>query len=84
MSLSTRQEIVIEKYGPASALTLRERTADPVGPDDVAIAVKYSGINFADIQMRLGFYPDASGSGQVRLFESQPSAVFPMMSFGAN
>jgi len=58
MSLTT-QEIVIEKYGPASALTLRERAADPVGPDDVAIAVKYSGINFADIQMRLGFYPDA-------------------------
>ena len=59
MSLSTRQEIVIEKYGPASALILRERAADPVGPDDVSIAVKYSGINFADIQMRLGFYPDA-------------------------
>ncbi len=53
------QEIVIEKYGAASALTLRERPADPVGPDQVAIAVKYSGINFADIQMRLGFYPDA-------------------------
>ncbi len=59
MSLTTRQEIVIEKYGAAHALTLRERAADPVGPDDVAIAVKYSGINFADIQMRLGFYPDA-------------------------
>ena len=59
MSLPPRQEIVIEKYGPASALALRERPADPVGPDDVAIAVKYSGINFADIQMRLGFYPDA-------------------------
>ena len=58
MSLTT-QEIVIAKYGPAQALTLRERDADPVGPDDVAIAVKYSGINFADIQMRLGFYPDA-------------------------
>jgi NADPH:quinone reductase-like Zn-dependent oxidoreductase len=59
MSLATRQEIVIEKYGPARALTLRERPADPVGPDDLAIAVKYSGVNFADIQMRLGFYPDA-------------------------
>jgi 2-desacetyl-2-hydroxyethyl bacteriochlorophyllide A dehydrogenase len=59
MSLTTTQEIVIEKYGPAQALTLRERAADPVGPDEVAIAVKYSGINFADIQMRLGFYPDA-------------------------
>ena len=29
------------------------------GADEVAIDVAYSGINFADIQMRLGFYPDA-------------------------
>src|SRR5690606_10891103 len=26
---------------------------------EVAIDVAYSGVNFADIQMRLGFYPDA-------------------------
>jgi epothilone polyketide synthase D len=30
-----------------------------VGEDDIQIKVKYSGINFADLQMRLGFYPDA-------------------------
>ena len=54
-----RQVIAIEKYGPAKSLKLKQRPADPVGDDDVAIAVKYSGINFADIQMRLGFYPDA-------------------------
>jgi len=55
----TRREITIEKYGAAQQLTLRETAAQPVGDDDVSIAVKYSGINFADIQMRLGFYPDA-------------------------
>ena len=27
--------------------------------DEVSIDVAYSGVNFADIQMRLGFYPDA-------------------------
>lgn len=32
----------------------------------------------------LGFYPDASGSGQVRLFETPPSGTFPVMSFRAN
>ena len=54
-----RDEIVIEKFGPTSSMARRQRPADRVGDDDVAIAVKYSGINFADIHMRLGYYPDA-------------------------
>ncbi len=53
------RNIVIDKIGPASALTLREITARPPGDDEVAIDVAYSGINFADIHMRLGLYPDA-------------------------
>jgi 2-desacetyl-2-hydroxyethyl bacteriochlorophyllide A dehydrogenase len=52
-------EIAIEKFGPARSLALRPRTPRPPGAGEVAIAVRYSGINFADIQMRLGFYPDA-------------------------
>src|SRR5512134_2869970 len=59
MLSAERQVIAIEKYGPAKSLKLKQRPSEPVGDDDVAIAVKYSGINFADIQMRLGFYPDA-------------------------
>ncbi len=57
--LSSRREISIAKYGPAQTLKIREAATTPVGANDVAIAVKYSGINFADVQMRLGFYPDA-------------------------
>jgi 2-desacetyl-2-hydroxyethyl bacteriochlorophyllide A dehydrogenase len=53
------RDIVIDKIGPASVLTLREITARPPGDDEVAIDVAYSGINFADIHMRLGLYPDA-------------------------
>ena len=53
------RDIVIEKYGPASTLQLREIAPRPPGADEVSIDVAYSGINFADIQMRLGFYPDA-------------------------
>jgi synaptic vesicle membrane protein VAT-1 len=53
------QDIVIDKYGPANNLRLRDQTAPALGDDEVAIDVAYSGINFADIQMRLGFYPDA-------------------------
>jgi 2-desacetyl-2-hydroxyethyl bacteriochlorophyllide A dehydrogenase len=53
------RDIVIAKYGPASSLQLREIAPKPPGDDEVSIDVAYSGINFADIQMRLGFYPDA-------------------------
>lgn len=53
------QQIAIEKFGPASTLQLRELAPRPPGDDEVAIEVAYSGVNFADIQMRLGFYPDA-------------------------
>lgn len=53
------RDIVIAKYGPASTLTTREIEPRAPGDGEVAIDVAYSGINFADIQMRLGLYPDA-------------------------
>ncbi|MBP6837316.1 MAG: alcohol dehydrogenase catalytic domain-containing protein [Kofleriaceae bacterium] len=52
-------QILIERFGPAATLVQRE-VADPApGDDEVAIDVAYSGINFADVQMRIGLYPDA-------------------------
>ena len=56
---ASHAEITIEKFGAAERLAILEKPNTPVGDDEVSIAVKYSGINFADIQMRLGFYPDA-------------------------
>lgn len=53
------RDIVITKYGPASGLQLREVAPGAPGDDEVAIDVAYSGVNFADIQMRIGLYPDA-------------------------
>lgn len=53
------REIVIEKYGAASTLQLRDLAPRAPADDEVAIDVAYSGVNFADVQMRLGFYPDA-------------------------
>lgn len=56
----TYQDIAIETYGAAS--TLKHRSGlplDPPGEGELTIDVNYSGINFADIQMRLGFYPGA-------------------------
>jgi len=55
----TYQSIQIEKYGPATAMAFHDLAPKLPGDDEVAIDVAYSGINFADIQMRLGLYPDA-------------------------
>ena len=59
MSTHSHREIVISKYGPADVLRMQAQNSSPPSPGEVSIAVRYSGINFADIQMRLGFYPDA-------------------------
>jgi 2-desacetyl-2-hydroxyethyl bacteriochlorophyllide A dehydrogenase len=57
--MESHQEIAIPKFGAPHVLSLQEAATKPVGDDDIQIKVKYSGINFADLQMRLGFYPDA-------------------------
>lgn len=58
--MTTIQDIPIRKPGAARTLKIRTRSEDkPVGDDEVRIGVRYAGVNFADIQMRLGFYPDA-------------------------
>ena len=59
-STSTQKsEIVIDRYGPAESLQLRDGGVLEPGPNEVRIRVAFSGINFADIQMRLGLYFDA-------------------------
>ncbi len=55
----THHDIVIEKFGPASSLVLRDLAPRPPGADEVSIDVAFSGVNFADVQMRIGLYPDA-------------------------
>lgn len=59
MSQSMHREIQIAKYGPAEGMRIASVTEQAPKAGEVRIAVRYSGINFADIQMRLGFYPDA-------------------------
>ncbi|MBK6519535.1 MAG: zinc-binding dehydrogenase [Polyangiaceae bacterium] len=59
MSQLAHQTIPIKKFGPPSVLAIETQPGRAVGDDEVAIDVRYSGINFADLQMRLGFYPDA-------------------------
>lgn len=57
---TTYRYIEISKNGPAEVLQVQKKSFDPtLAPDEVLIDVQYSGINFADILMRLGLYRDA-------------------------
>jgi NADPH:quinone reductase-like Zn-dependent oxidoreductase len=51
--------LVLTGTGGYDVLRVEERPDPPVGPDEVRIAVKAAGINFADTMARIGLYPDA-------------------------
>ncbi len=51
--------VVITKHGGPGVLQVQERPDPAPGPGEVLIEVAASGINFADVMARLGFYPDA-------------------------
>jgi NADPH:quinone reductase-like Zn-dependent oxidoreductase len=51
--------IVITKHGGPEVLRVEERPEPVVGPGQVRVAVRASGINFADLMARSGVYPDA-------------------------
>jgi NADPH:quinone reductase-like Zn-dependent oxidoreductase len=53
------RQVYISRHGAPEVLELHN-AADPIpGPGEVRIAVRGSGINFADIFSRMGVYPDA-------------------------
>jgi NADPH2:quinone reductase len=54
------RSISIRKFGPAGTLSVETSASDAApGQGEVAIAVRYSGLSFADVHMRLGLYPAA-------------------------
>lgn len=55
------KQVEIVRYGGPASLVLREAPAADLAakPDHVRIAVRAAGINFADLQMRMGMYPEA-------------------------
>ncbi len=53
------QQIVIPKYGDVNVFEFAEKPDPTPGQGELAIRVKASGINFADIMARKGLYPDA-------------------------
>lgn len=53
------RSVWIPKAGPPEILELRESPDPPCGSGAVKVRVRASGVNFADVSARLGFYPDA-------------------------
>ena len=54
------QTIEITKFGAATDLEMKNiGLKDTLSDDEVLVEVNYSGVNFADIVMRLGMYKDA-------------------------
>src|SRR5438128_2743507 len=53
------RSVWITRTGPPEALEVREVPDPTPGPGQALIRVRASGVNFADVMARLGFYPDA-------------------------
>jgi len=53
------RQVWINKTGPVSVLATRQVTAPVPAASEVLIKVAAAGVNFADIMMRRGLYPDA-------------------------
>jgi NADPH:quinone reductase-like Zn-dependent oxidoreductase len=52
-------EVEITKFGGPDVFRIVERPSRPVPPDHVRIRVSAAGVNFTDIEMRMGLYPEA-------------------------
>jgi NADPH:quinone reductase-like Zn-dependent oxidoreductase len=52
------RQIWISKAGLPEVLVVREAPDPQRAPDEMRVHVEASGVNFADVMGRLGFYPD--------------------------
>ncbi len=59
MSPGAVRAVVIPRFGGPEVLRVQGMPSAPLVPGSVRVQVKASGINFADVQMRLGLYPEA-------------------------
>lgn len=53
------KSLQITRFGGPEVLKLVEGTAPPLGAGEIRIQVEAAGVNFADIMMRMGLYPEA-------------------------
>lgn len=61
--------VVLKGHGGPDDLEVEERPEPPVGPGEVRVRVKASGINFADLMASKGLYPDAPKTPSVLGYE---------------
>ena len=61
--------LTISRYGPPDVLTLRTLPDPTPGPGQVLIRVARAGLNFSDINARVGLYPDAPKPPMVMGYE---------------
>lgn len=59
MTSLVRMSVQITRFGAGSSMELRELPSDPISEGCVRIAVRAIGVNFADLMMRMGTYPEA-------------------------
>jgi NADPH:quinone reductase-like Zn-dependent oxidoreductase len=62
-------QVQIPRFGGPEMLRTVELPSPPVGPGEVRIKVSAAGVNFADVQMRMGLYPEAPHTPFVPGFE---------------
>src|SRR5262245_55140465 len=53
------RSVWIPRNGPPEVLEVRDGPEPTAGPGQVVVRVRATGVNFADVMARLGFYPDA-------------------------
>ncbi len=53
------RQVWVTRAGPPETLQVREAPDPEPGPGQVRLRVAAAGVNFADVMMRLGIYPDA-------------------------
>jgi NADPH:quinone reductase-like Zn-dependent oxidoreductase len=53
------RRVVIPRNGDVNVLEVREGPPDALAPGAVRIRVAAAGVNFADLLMRMGLYPEA-------------------------
>lgn len=59
MDSSLTRTLQITRHGGPNVLRLVETPKQPLAPNGIRIQVKAAGINFADLMMRMGMYPEA-------------------------
>jgi NADPH:quinone reductase-like Zn-dependent oxidoreductase len=55
----SRQGMVITRFGGTDVLRLENLAPETPGPGRIRIRVRAAGVNFADVMMRMGMYPEA-------------------------